>query len=134
MNGVEGVSGVGRGEGEQHGLEELLVAAEVEMGRLRVVQVEALRALDLLGTGTATDGPGLVAWVATHLDLNRETAQDLVFAARAMSEERLDELRRGVVGFERALHESRHLVAGGSERAIRATRPHPMDGLAAYAV
>jgi hypothetical protein len=99
----------------------LAMQAEGDIGRMRVVQVQAIRAI-----GLATDGDRspeqLEWWTVDQLGLTPTTAHDLVFAARSMSDDRLDEVRSGAVTFDRALAETRALVAGADDGHVRGSR------------
>ena len=100
----------------------LAVQAERDVGRMRVVQVQAVRAIELATSETRAPGQ-LEWWIVDRLGLTPTVAHDLVCAARSMSDDRLDEVRTGSITFDRALAETRALVSGAEEEHVRASRP-----------
>lgn len=62
--------------------EQTLVTAELHIGRLRAIQMEALEVLDRAQVATGDGAKSLAEWVAARADVSPDTARDLVSTMR----------------------------------------------------
>lgn len=105
-------------------VEQTLIAAELEIARLRYIQTRLVREVDRrqvpLGDGSRT----LVEWISSRLDVTPETARALGTVARTDSETLDTAMASGVAGFERVAEAAKtgeddlafHLDIGGLRR------------------
>lgn len=105
-------------------IEQTLIAAELEVARLRHVQVELIREADRqqvpLGDGSRT----LAEWISSRLDVTPETARALDAVARQDSAILDEAMTSGIAGFDRVAEAAKagaedlapHLDIGGMRR------------------
>ena len=112
-------------------LEQRLLAAESEIARQRAIQAQLLVHLES-AQGALMDGcRSLSEWVASRLDVSRETASALVRVSRAGEEswETASDLSEGSISFERAAAEARLREAGASPEILSRSRGLDLSGV-----
>lgn len=110
-------------------LEQLASSAEAEIGRLRGVQIQAIRNADRQQVAMADGARTLVDWVAARFDLTHDTARSLVLCARHMPDHTMADLVSGEITFERAEVETRLHREGSPSRDIEASRGFDLAGI-----
>jgi hypothetical protein len=116
-------------------LEQVLMAGEAAIAKIRAHQVAALVDLDRVQVHTGDGARSLHDWVAARLDVTHETAKLLVDASRTLPEhaESLQSLADGVVSFDRALATGELAVSGASGDLVAASAGFDLAGVAPLA-
>ncbi len=112
-------------------LEAQVIETELLIGRLRAHQLGLLRAIDQAQVPTADGCRTLAEWAAGRLDLDPDTAQSLVCAARASRAHPAitAALAEGLVSFDRAHTTLRLAEAGADPHTVRLSAGLDIPGL-----
>ena len=116
-------------------LEQVLIAGETAIAKIRAHQVAALVDLDRVQVHTGDGARSLHDWVAARLDVTHETAKLLVDASSTLHEhaEALQSLADGVVSFDRALATGKLAASGASADLMAASAGFDLAGVARLA-
>jgi hypothetical protein len=111
-------------------LEQVLLADEQLIARIRIHQAKVLAALDVaqvpLGDGAGT----LAEWIRARLDVTDSTARDLVTAARTMPDQPvLQDLVEVGVSFDRLVATSRLVTSGADPETVSESFRYDLIGV-----
>ncbi len=110
-------------------VEQVLVRCEANVAAIRAVQAAGLGEADRRQLPTADGSRSLQEWAAGRLDVSHDTAKDLVRVSRSRHPAIRADLAAGVIGFERAVAETRLVQAGAAEAQRVASRGWDIAGV-----
>lgn len=109
-----------------------LVEVEAEIARLRARQVVLVNELDRAQAPQTDGSRSMVEWVQSHLDIDPDTARNLVFAARRIAHHRYLSYRLadGRCTFPRAVASLKYAESGASHNDVAASFDRDLAGVA----
>ncbi len=113
-------------------LEAQLVDVEAQISLLRAEQHVLVNELDRAQAPQIDASRSMVDWVQAHLDVRRDTARDLVFAARRFGHHRglHSRMLRGDATFDRTVAAVKLADAGATQREVEESYQRDLTGVA----
>ncbi len=111
--------------------EQVLVAGEALIAKIRARQAEALAALDTAHVHQMDGCRSMLEWTAARLDVEHDTARLLVRSAKALAEhpDLAAAMQRGDVSFDRALATAELAASGADEATVTASAGFDLAGV-----
>jgi len=113
-------------------LEAQLVDVEAQISLLRAEQHVLVNELDRAQAPQIDASRSMVDWIQAHLDVRRDTARDLVFAARRFGHHRglHSRMLRGNATFDRTVAAVKLADAGATQREVEESYQRDLAGVA----